>query len=391
MVNTPKQEACILLVDDEPKNIQLLANLLQEQGYAFEFATNGAEALHWIDARSFDLILLDIMMPGLDGYEVCHRLKQNAETREIPIIFLTAKTETESIVKGFRSGAVDYITKPFQKEELLARISTHIALVHQQRALEHYARLVEKKNLELGEKNSQLEDLNAGKDKLFSIIAHDLRGPLGNILIFADLLEDLGADDHNRTQKIISQFRASAKNLVALLENLLDWARMQRSMVEYRPKNLNIKHIIEWNMNLLQSTASRKKIHFHNALQHDLQVFADLDMLNTVMRNLLSNAVKFSRTGETVEIQAVSEGNMVKVAVSDNGIGIPEQKLSNLFRVGTKTQQRGTDGERGTGLGLLLCKEFIEKHGGTIEVESIVDKGTTFSFRIPRSPEPVSS
>ena len=383
MVDTQGQEACILLVDDEAKNIQLLANVLQNQGYAFEFATNGSEALHWVDTRGFDLILLDIMMPRLDGYEVCRRLKEKPDTKEIPIIFLTAKTDTESIVKGFAAGAVDYVTKPFQKEELLARVNTHIALVRQQCVLDRYARLVEKKNLELQEKNFQLEELNSGKDKLFSIIAHDLRGPLGNILLFADLLETLGPEDYGRLQKIIAQLRTSAQNLASLLENLLAWARMQRSMVEFQPKSLNIKHIIDWNINLLQPTATQKNIRFHNALKNDLQVFADMDMLNTVMRNLLSNAVKFSKKGDTVDITAAPEDNLVKVAVSDKGIGIPEQKLSELFRVGAKTQRRGTDGERGTGLGLLLCKEFIEKHGGGIEVESIVDKGTTFSFSIP--------
>jgi two-component system sensor histidine kinase/response regulator len=391
MNEATRQEATILLVDDEPKNIQLLGNLLQQQGYAVEFATSGAEAIQWVNTRTFDLILLDVMMPEIDGYEVCKRLKSHPATSEIPVIFLTAKTDTESVVRGFNLGAVDYVTKPFQQQELLARVRTHVALVNHRRLLEKYTALLEEKNLALQQQTVQLEDLNASKDKFFSIIAHDLKSPLSSFLGFADILEILPTKTQDQVEEIVGQFRTSAKNLFALLENLLTWSRLQRGMVEYLPQALNIKDFVARNVNLLSPNAAQKQITLHNRVLQGIVVSADLYMLDAVIRNLLSNAIKFTGAGGAVEISATVAEAMVTVAVADTGMGIPEEKLGKLFRIDAKFKHRGTAGEAGTGLGLILCKEFVEKNGGSIRVESQLGKGATFFFTLPGRPNEISS
>ena len=381
-----QDKPCILLVDDEPKNIQLLGNLLREYGYTIEFATSGMDALRWLSMRLFDLILLDIMMPEMDGYDVCKRLKSNPITRGIPVIFLTAKTDAEGIARGFSLGAVDYVTKPFQKEELLARVKTHLTLQEQQRALDRYADLLEEKNLELRQKNLRLEESNANKDKFFSLIAHDLRSPMTGFLSLAELFENTDNMQPEQFKEFIRQFRASAENLFQLLENLLTWARIQRGLIEHAPQWANLGDIIHQNVALMAQNARQKKIALVNSVAQEVFVYADTHMLEAIIRNLLSNALKFTKPGGNVDITTADAGDFVTVSISDNGIGMTEEKCAKLFRVGAKIQSKGTADEKGTGLGLILCKEFVEKNGGAIGVESRPERGTTVWFTLPKTP-----
>ena len=381
-----QDKPCILLVDDEPKNIQLLGNLLREYGYTIEFATSGMDALRWLSMRLFDLILLDIMMPEMDGYDVCKRLKSNPITRGIPVIFLTAKTDAEGIARGFSLGAVDYVTKPFQKEELLARVKTHLTLQEQQRALDRYADLLEEKNLELRQKNLRLEESNANKDKFFSLIAHDLRSPMTGFLSLAELFENTDNMQPEQFKEFIRQFRASAENLFQLLENLLTWARIQRGLIGHAPQWANLGDIIHQNVALMAQNARQKKIVLVNSVAQEVFVYADTHMLEAIIRNLLSNALKFTKPGGNVDITTADAGDFVTVSISDNGIGMTEEKCAKLFRVGAKIQSKGTADEKGTGLGLILCKEFVEKNGGSIGVESRPERGTTVWFTLPKTP-----
>ena len=381
-----QDKPCILLVDDEPKNIQLLGNLLREYGYTIEFATSGMDALRWLSMRLFDLILLDIMMPEMDGYDVCKRLKSNPITRGIPVIFLTAKTDAEGIARGFSLGAVDYVTKPFQKEELLARVKTHLTLQEQQRTLDRYADLLEEKNLELRQKNLRLEESNANKDKFFSLIAHDLKSPMTGFLSLAELFENTDNMQPEQFKEFIRQFRASAENLFQLLENLLTWARIQRGLIEHAPQRANLGDIIHQNVALMAQNARQKKIALVNSVAQEVFVYADTHMLEAIIRNLLSNALKFTKPGGSVDITTADAGDFVTVSVSDNGIGMTEEKCAKLFQIGMKIQSKGTADEKGTGLGLILCKEFVEKNGGAIGVESRPERGTTVWFTLPKTP-----
>ena len=363
----------LLIVDDIAKNLQVLGNILSAKGYTYTPAINGIQALKIIKKRSPDLILLDIMMPEMDGFEVCEKLKSSPKTRDIPVIFLTAKTETDDIVRGFDLGAVDYVTKPFCKQELLARIETH---------------------LDLKFAKEKLQELNATKDKFFSIISHDLRSPfnafIGLTELMLDSLKDFSKDE---LEEMLILQKDNANRFFALLENLLTWSRIQRNLIECLPEKLYIHDIVENNIALFQSNAQQKQINLYNFTKKNTQVYADRNMLNTVMRNLISNALKFTnprgdiKISESIISSDVISGtdnkSYVEISVSDSGKGMNAQILAGLFRIDVKHSESGTAGEKGSGLGLILCKELIENNKGIISVKSEPGKGTSFKFTLP--------
>jgi signal transduction histidine kinase len=364
--NSPK----ILIVDDIHDNIQVAGTILRMKNYKVIFATNGQEALDRLQTNPVDLILLDIMMPEMDGFEVIKHLKSNPATKDIPVIFLTAKNEVDSIVLGFELGAVDYINKPFNAAELLARIHNH---------------------LELKRVQKELSDLNDTKDKFFSIIGHDLRGPLGMFKSAIDfLLKDFNLDDKDTLNRVLKSLQSSVNLTYQLLENLLQWAKAQTNIIEFEPKMINLFETSKLVLTLLESSYTRKEISCTIEINPELTVYSDENLVTTTIRNLVSNAIKFTKTHGNIKIKAKEieqpdgKKKMVQVKISDTGIGISPEKIKKLFKLGEKhISSQGTSGEVGTGLGLILCKEFIEKSGGKISVESEVDKGTTFTFTLP--------
>ena len=362
-MNSNQTSCNILIIDDIPNNIKVAANILQQKDYKLFFATSGSSALEKMQSTSFDLILLDVMMPEMDGFDVCTRIRSNPHTRNIPVIFLTAKTDTESVVKGFEVGGTDYVTKPFHSAELLARVKTH---------------------LELSRAKAELYTLNATKDKFFSIIAHDLRNPFTTLLGLTDILDTQFEEyDQEQVKKMISSLKASVKKTFTLVENLLTWSRLQRGMMESHPELLPLHEIAMTSMYIFQPRADYKQIALTNTVSQEIHVYADRMMVDTILRNLISNALKFTDAEGTVIVAARSVADMVEIAVSDTGIGISEDAISKLFRIDTKYSKPGTAGEEGTGLGLVLCKELVEKNGGHIGVESDGENGTTFYFTLP--------
>lgn len=232
--------------------------------------------------------------------------------------------------------------------------------------------------------NARLQELNASKDKFFSIIAHDLKNPLNAFLSFADLLDQLDDYDGEKRKKLFAQFRSSAEHLFALLDNLLTWARSQQGRIPYAPRQFPLVAIAAQALQLVRPNANAKQIRLVNAVSRELAVFADLDMLETVIRNLLTNAIKFTPLGGSVTIAAQANDATIEISVSDTGIGIAPDKAAMLFQLGVNTKQAGTAGEKGTGLGLILCKEFVTRHGGTIGCESVVGKGSVFRIVLPK-------
>jgi PAS domain S-box-containing protein len=245
--------------------------------------------------------------------------------------------------------------------------------------------ITDRKQMEdaLREHDQQLRHLNAQKDKFFSILAHDLKNPLVGFLSFAGILEQGfdGMDAAERTM-FIQHFRTSAESLFALLENLLTWARLQHGQEQYIQSHFPLDLLVTHAVDLLTPNAEQKQI----TLIHtgpSVEVYANVTMADTIVRNLIGNAIKFTPPGGTVTITTSQEGHEIRMTVADTGIGIPPDKLAQLFRIDGRTQRDGTNGEKGTGLGLILCKEFVEKQGGQIRVESEVGKGTTFTFTLP--------
>ncbi|MBN1415147.1 MAG: PAS domain-containing protein [Bacteroidales bacterium] len=233
--------------------------------------------------------------------------------------------------------------------------------------------------------NNELERLNRTKDKFFSIIAHDLRNPFHAIIGFSELLtKEYETMDDQQKRGLLELINVSSEGAFNLLENLLQWARTQTDKIKYNPENIDINEIITSTFNLLSITAEKKRVKLKNALGTKTMVYADKNMINTVIRNLISNAVKFTRNGGEVSIDAVSRGNMIEISITDTGVGIHKENLDKLFRIDMYHSTNGTSGETGTGLGLIICKEFVEKHGGRIKVVSEEKKGSTFSFTLPK-------
>ena len=354
----------ILVVDDVPANLMVLNDILEGKGYKVRPVPNGLLALQVAEKEKPDLILLDIMMPDIDGFEVCRRFKDNPTLCDIPILFISALNDTYDIVKAFNAGGVDYISKPFRAEEVIARVSTHLKMHWQ---------------------NQELYDLNASKDKLFSIIAHDLRGPFNGFLGLTQIMaEELSSLTMEEIQEIAVDMKSSATNLFRLLENLLHWTRMQQGLTKLVPETLTLFTTTSDSVEMILDSAKSKGISIALDIHKDLKILADKNSFQTIMRNLVSNAIKFTNKGGNISISAAphTEG-MVRISIKDSGIGISPEMLENLFRIDVKIGRKGTEGESSTGLGLLLCKEFVEKHGGKIWAESEEGKGSDFIFTMP--------
>lgn len=372
----------VLIVDDNDANIATIKGLLKFEGYTILTANNGATALNLAETASPDLILLDIKMPGMDGFEVCRRLKSSKETFQIPVIFLTVLSQTSDIVKGLEMGAEDYISKPFKPAELLARVHVHLQL----KAVKDELR---KNNVMLEEKNGQLSLLTATKDKLLSIISHDLKAPMGTLKEILDFIMSNYDDlDHQKLHESLENIRDSIESSYTLVENLLFWARNQRGDILFEPKMHSVKKIVDDSVKLMTATAAAKKIELTSAIEYDEPAFFDANMLSVVMRNLTNNAIKFTREGGHVTIKASNyqedPENSILVEVKDDGIGMSPDDAKMIFRNGALISPTLTGYGQGSGLGLKLCREFIEKNGGKIWVESNPGNGSTFKFTLRR-------
>jgi len=359
------ERALILVVDDVTKNIQILGNFLREADYDIAVATSGMQALAVLEHVTPELILLDIMMPGMDGFEACRRIKERDDTQDIPVVFVTAKTDIDDIVRGFELGAVDYITKPFNRLELLARVKTHVDLRRSRRDL-----------------IKALGD----KDKFFSIIAHDLRGPLGSFMSIAEFLSDnVGELDWEEILPLLSEMRNTGRGVYRLLENLLEWSRIQLGTITFSPESRSFREIVEMVEAVLQTQASRKDIVLAFVGELDVTVVADMHMISTVLRNLVGNAIKYTPRGGSVTVALIPAGDRFEISVHDSGVGMEQATVDSLFDISKVRTTPGTDKEKGTGLGLILCRELIAKHGQQLTVESTPGVGSVFSFKLPRA------
>ncbi|PKP07160.1 MAG: hybrid sensor histidine kinase/response regulator [Bacteroidetes bacterium HGW-Bacteroidetes-5] len=362
----------ILIVDDVDANVLLLKLLISKAGYKTLTAYNGKEALDIIIKQNPDLILLDIMMPIMDGHEVARQLKEMPDKAEIPIIFLSALNSTEDIVQGFKLGAADYVSKPFNKDELLTRINHQISLIHAKRTI-----------------SSQTEELKRtilGRDKLYSVIAHDLRSPIASIRMVMEVLingiqkETLDPDMYD----LLIMANRLTDDSFTLLDNLLKWTKSQtgRLSTVYQD-DVDVMNLVRGVVEVIRGVAKLKNITVNLTGNTSRIARLDIDMAKTALRNLLSNAVKFSYDGSEVEVVVKEEEDKVIVDVIDQGAGINKEKQKLLFKADTHFTSFGTGNEEGSGLGLLLCNEFVKRNGGELWFTSEEGKGSVFSFYIP--------
>jgi len=363
MENIDLRNSRVLIVDDVLANIQIAKAILQMDGYQVTTAESGPEALKVLKNSPIDLMLLDIMMPDMDGFEVARLIKKEKEFIDLPIIYLTARNDEESLKKGFELGAVDYITKPFRGAELRMRVRNHLKLRFIQR---------------------RVQEANAAKDKFFSIIAHDLRSPFTALVGMSQYLAT-GIDklDAETAKEFLEGMHKSSKNAFNLLENLLEWSRIQTGRMPMSPEEIDVTEIVHENLALLEVNIETKELRIENKLHTKEPVYADENAVNTIVRNLLSNAIKFTPRGGQIVLSSNRTEDELVVSVQDSGVGIEPEILDTLFRVDVRNSQAGTDKEKGSGLGLVLCKEFVEKNGGRISVESEVGKGAMFMFTLP--------
>ncbi|OQY46181.1 MAG: hypothetical protein B6242_08435 [Anaerolineaceae bacterium 4572_78] len=376
-------ECTILIIEDSPYNLKVITDYLGGLGFKILMARHGEAGLQRAIYSLPDLVLLDIMMPGMDGFEVCRQLKNNEQTMDIPVIFMTALTDMANKFKGFSVGGVDYITKPFQHEEVLARITTHLRIKKLTERLQQKNEILEKKATELAE-------LNASKDKFFSIMAHDLRGPFQPLVGLSQMLaqtpEKFSTQDIRELGK---RLYFSSKNISSLLENLLAWSRMQMGHLEYEPSQLDLYQVMQQTIRLLEINAMEKDINIQNNIPEEMIVYTDKNILKTVIRNLTSNALKFTDKGGrvTVSVEEINKledcSTCIIMSIADTGIGISQDNLAKLFKLDIHHTTKGTANEHGTGLGLIISKEMVEIYGGKILVESSLGEGTTVKFTIP--------
>lgn len=360
----------ILIVDDIPQNLDMLNGLLSQK-YRIQVANRGQRALEIAAAHPQpDLILLDIMMPGLDGYETCRKLKADKRTGEIPVMFITAMDEMENECQGFEAGAVDYILKPVSAPILLARVATHLRMHRQQSELERsYA---------------SLEEAESMRDSLTHMIIHDMRSPLMGIMMGIEVLsEGLPKDDSDR--KYATMVTTATRVLNEMVSSLLDIHRIEEGKLELKRTSCDLKALAATAMEHLAGSAEIQNVSL-NLSGSTARVCADETLLHRVFLNLLSNAVKFTPSGERVGIILREQNGQARVEVTDRGPGIPKAYHEKIFEKFGQVEMRQNREKHSTGLGLTFCKLVIEVHGGDIGVESEPGQGSTFWFDLPLAP-----
>jgi signal transduction histidine kinase len=361
----------VLIVDDEEHNRELLRDLLQAQGHRVTEAADGEQALQEVASNPPDVVILDVMMPKLDGFEVCRRLKRERKTAPIPILVVTVLTDRRDRLIGIEAGATDFLTKPIDTQDALLRIRN---------ALDS-KRLYD----QLAESYDRLRVLEALRDSLTHMVVHDLRQPLMSLLAGLQTMEIWGELTTEQTE-FLQMAVQGGETLRGMIDDLLDISKMEEGALTLEYADLSVEAAIEQAVQQVAGLAGEKSLALLTDIAADLPTFsADEEKLRRTLVNLIGNAIKFTPAGGAVTISArrYAEEPALLFAVTDTGEGIPSEAFERIFEKFGQVETRRVGRTRSTGLGLTFCKMAVEAHGGRIWVESNLGRGSTFSFTLP--------
>lgn len=361
----------ILIVDDDRLNVRILTGILKPEGYEVHSVHCGEDALAVYESFAPDLVLLDVMMPGINGFETCRLLRAKYGDLLAPVVFITAKSESDDVVEGLAAGGVDYLPKPFKPREALARLRTHL----QNRLLNEQQRQLV----------AQLSAANAAKNKLLGMVAHDLRNPLASIRGLADFLVDGSVGQLTPDQlDLVKTIHETSQSMLTMVNELLDLSVIESGELKIHPEPRQIAELLNKCVYLNNINAAKKGSHIETeGLDGETELLIDADKIKQVIDNLLSNAIKFSPPNSTIRLRIDRSEGQYSILVHDQGPGIPENERHKLFKDFGKTSVKPTAGEKSTGLGLAICKRIMESHGGQISAENDPAGGGIFRITFP--------
>jgi len=363
--------ASILVVDDTPANLQVLVGLLKERGHRVRPVLEGRLALRAARAEVPDLILLDINMPDMNGFEVCEQLKADPKLADTPVIFISGNTETVDKVRAFSVGGVDYVTKPFQMAEVEARVATHLEL--------------RRKRRELQESLEALRRLETLRDSLVHMVVHDLRSPLAAISACLEVIKWDAEEQHR--QELAADVETAlhaTRTIIRLVNSVLDVSKMEGAEMRLRLVPADIAAVARESVDELESLVGTRQL-VREWPEDPVMAIVDRDVVSRVLQNLLGNALKFTPATGAITVEVEANDDMVRVAVSDTGPGIPREYRERVFEKFGQVDAVLRGQRFSTGLGLTFCRLAVEAHGGRIGVDSEVGRGSTFWFVLPRN------
>ncbi len=418
----------IMVVDDTADSLKLLAGILTDHGYGVRPASSGRLALRSVVAEVPDLILLDVKMPDMNGYEVCRRLKADEKSRKVPVIFISALDEVANKVEGFSAGGVDYITKPFEPNEVLARVKTHLSLRQMQKRLEQAHRDLEdrvrertaelakanedlhqeitnrkraeealhkahdvleakvaERTRELTQANIRLQEMDRLKSVFLASMSHELRTPLNSIIGFTGIiLQGMAGDVNEEQRKQLTMVGNSADHLLSLIDDVLDISKIEEGRLKLSLEEFGLIDVMSEVVKTLSPAASEKSLELLTEVPEGITLFTDRRRIKQVLMNLGSNAVKFTDQGSVKIAASVPGDGNLQISVIDSGVGIKKEDMDKLFqpfqRVGMSLAKSYTEG---TGLGLYLTKKVIDLLGGDISAKSEYGRGSEFTLTVP--------
>lgn len=361
----------ILIVDDDRLNVRILTSILNPEGYVMQAAHSGEDALAAYEHFQPDLVLLDVVMPGISGFDTCRTLKARHGDALAPVIFITAKSESDDVVEGLEAGGVDYLPKPFKSREALARLRTHL---HNRLLSEQQRQLV-----------AQLSTANAAKNRLLGMVAHDLRNPIASVRSLTEFLTDetLGPMTVEQ-QEIVKTIQETSQSMLTLVNDLLDVSVIESGVLKIQPEERPIGELLTKSVHLNNINAAKKGSRIEvDGEPSAAMLRIDADKVRQVVDNLLSNAIKFSPPNSTITVSTERSEAYYSVLVRDQGPGIPDGERHKLFQDFGQTSVKPTAGEKSTGLGLAICRRIMESHGGSIAAESMSAGGSIFTITFP--------